>query len=294
MTRARGRLGSYVRRHHVSLLALFVALGGSAYAAATINSASVVDNSLTGADVRGRQAGNGKPFTQGTLTGDDIKDASVTGADIFDNSLTGADVLEGSLGKVPNADRLDGFDSSAFLQTGQQAADAGKLAGRVPSAYGAAVHGNAEATLACAEINTNNECARVTVTVPPGKSYRAVVWSSVTAATGSIDTTIYWCPAWKPPSLSQPLCLTKSGNIENGTTGLAGTYLASGASSSTVADLDAGKYTFSTIVNPNSTIVTNAQSYTRTTVMLLDDSAPPPPHVYCFALPLADCNTGSG
>src|SRR2546429_454099 len=105
------RLTSYIRQQHLGLIALFVALGGSAYAAATINSASVVDTSLPGADIRGRAKSKGKPFTQGTLTGADIMgsaaaagrpavNGSVTGADIFDNSLTAADILEASLGKV--------------------------------------------------------------------------------------------------------------------------------------------------------------------------------------------------
>ena len=41
--------------------------------------------------------------------------ALITGERVQDDSLTGADVLESSLATVPNADRLDGVDSSAFL-----------------------------------------------------------------------------------------------------------------------------------------------------------------------------------
>lgn len=42
---------------------------------------------------------------------------AVTGTEVADDSLTGSDVAEASLGKVPSADTLDGFDSSAFVRS---------------------------------------------------------------------------------------------------------------------------------------------------------------------------------
>jgi hypothetical protein len=42
----------YVRRHHVGLLALFVALGGTSYATLSVSGRNVQDGSLTGADLR--------------------------------------------------------------------------------------------------------------------------------------------------------------------------------------------------------------------------------------------------
>jgi hypothetical protein len=83
------KLTAYVRQHHIGLIALFVALGGSAYAAATIGSDDVVNNSLTGGDIRGRLASPGRPFTPGTLTGADIKANSIGGAKINESSLRG-------------------------------------------------------------------------------------------------------------------------------------------------------------------------------------------------------------
>lgn len=130
-------------------LALVMALSGTAYAAATITGAEVVDESLTGADVRGTYgtsttaAVNGsltgadiggqpanaalsQPAVAGSLSTYDIKDAtigavdlagnSVTSAKVADNSLTGADINESTLGKVPDADKLDGIDSTGFIQ----------------------------------------------------------------------------------------------------------------------------------------------------------------------------------
>ena len=78
----------------VALISLFVALSGVAWAANTIGSGDVIDNSLVSADLK-----NG---------------AAVQSLDVVNDSLTGADVKEATLGKVPNADKLDGLDSSAF------------------------------------------------------------------------------------------------------------------------------------------------------------------------------------
>jgi len=93
--------------HVISLIALFVALGGGAYAATiapkdSVNSNSVVDETLLGRDVK-----NGK------LSGKDLKDQSVMGVD----------VNEGSLGQVPNAknalnaQKLGGKTASQFINS---------------------------------------------------------------------------------------------------------------------------------------------------------------------------------
>src|SRR3712207_1130606 len=56
----------------VASLALFVALGGTAWAAATITGAEVVDESLTGADIKGADGAQDKAAVNGTITGADI------------------------------------------------------------------------------------------------------------------------------------------------------------------------------------------------------------------------------
>jgi hypothetical protein len=71
----------------VALLALFVALGGSATAAVLVTSA-------------------------------DIKNGTIRSIDVHNNSIRGADVRESTLAKVPNADRLDGLDSTRFFPGG--------------------------------------------------------------------------------------------------------------------------------------------------------------------------------
>ncbi|HEV2875093.1 MAG TPA: hypothetical protein VGW14_08090 [Thermoleophilaceae bacterium] len=70
----------------IACLALFVALGGVGYAAATIGSAAIVDNSIKSKDVRNE---------------------NLRGKDVRANTLKGADVDESSLGKVPSAANAD-------------------------------------------------------------------------------------------------------------------------------------------------------------------------------------------
>jgi hypothetical protein len=87
----------------MATIAVFVALGGGAYAASQINGAS-------------------------------LKDRSVAGRKIKVNGLTGTEVRESSLATVPRAkgaQTLGGKGASAFVQNGQPAG--GSLAGSYPS-----------------------------------------------------------------------------------------------------------------------------------------------------------------
>jgi hypothetical protein len=94
----------------VSFVALFVALGGSAYAL-TITGANIKTNSVTGTDLR------------------DIK-----GGDIRNYSIRGKDIGKDSLGRVPiKEERLD---ASKFGKV-KNAADADSLAGVTSRRFGA-------------------------------------------------------------------------------------------------------------------------------------------------------------
>ena len=152
-----------------------VLASGTAYAAATITGADVVDESLTGADVKGKQgtsttpavngtlgsqdvsgqqanAQNGTPFIDGSLTQWDIKNGSLKGDDVANDSLTGADIQESSLSTVPAAYEAD----HAIL------ADSATSAARAPVEGYATVSGNAD---------SGNQVAGVldkTVDCPPG------------------------------------------------------------------------------------------------------------------------------
>ncbi|MCA1694753.1 MAG: hypothetical protein LC749_08485 [Actinobacteria bacterium] len=76
------------------MTALFVALGGSAYAL-TITGASIVDGSVRGADIK-----------NGSVRGSDIKNHSLTGRDMKNDSVGGLTVNEARLGPVPAAESL--------------------------------------------------------------------------------------------------------------------------------------------------------------------------------------------
>jgi len=136
----------------MAALALFIALGGTAYAAATITGADVVDESLTGADVRGKAATTTTAAVNGALTGNDISgqpasaalgqpfvDGSLTTADIKNNNLTGTDVNEATLAKVPaatNADKLGGIAAKPVVQPVAAAAGDHDRCAETPPATG--------------------------------------------------------------------------------------------------------------------------------------------------------------
>jgi Collagen triple helix repeat (20 copies) len=77
----------HLRHNGIAFLALFVALGGSSFAAATvITGKNVKNSSLSGADVR-----------NSSLTGTDVKDKSLSPRD-FNGSVTGAQGATGAQG----------------------------------------------------------------------------------------------------------------------------------------------------------------------------------------------------
>ena len=92
-------LRSYLRRHHVALVALLlVVTGGTAYAASVIpknavGSKQVKNNSLKGKDLK-----------DGEVTGADLADGSIGGADLANGSVGGADLGAGSVGGGTVAD----------------------------------------------------------------------------------------------------------------------------------------------------------------------------------------------
>lgn len=83
-------MSTWLRAHRpshavvVAYLALFVALGGSSYAAVTVTGKSVKNSSLTGADVKGN-----------SLTGSDIK--GLRSGDVTDRALLARDFKSGQL-----------------------------------------------------------------------------------------------------------------------------------------------------------------------------------------------------
>ena len=79
LSKLRARISS---AHVIALAALFVALGGSAFAAATVGTSDIKD---------------------GAVTRDKLHDNAVNGSKVAENSLAGRDIDEKTLGQVPNA-----------------------------------------------------------------------------------------------------------------------------------------------------------------------------------------------
>ena len=107
----------------VSTLALFlVVAGGTAWAAARITGADVVDQSLNEADIAdgsltrsiGANAISSAKVYDGSLTGADIATGTITGTDIAGSTINGSRIIDGSLVSADIADStLTGADLAA-------------------------------------------------------------------------------------------------------------------------------------------------------------------------------------
>jgi hypothetical protein len=143
---------SYLRRHHLGLIALFFALTGTSYAVATgsIDSREIRNNSIRSKDVRNnvllsRDLRNNSvrsvDVREGTLTGTDVFDGGLTGADLANSSVEGLDVRDGTIrdpdigansvsndeltgNAVRSAEVLNGSLGAEDLQGGLLASDA--------------------------------------------------------------------------------------------------------------------------------------------------------------------------
>lgn len=90
------QLTRYIRRHHIALLALFVALGGTSYAAVSLPKGSV----------------GSAQIKKGAVASSKVRDKAVTRAKIRDNAINSAKVANGTLlaqdfasGQLPKGER---------------------------------------------------------------------------------------------------------------------------------------------------------------------------------------------
>jgi hypothetical protein len=94
----------------ISIIALFVALSGTGYAVSKIPKRSVGPAQLRVDAVRN------KNIKAGAVSRSKIRAKAVTATQVATDSLLGRNILESSLTKVPDADKLDGQDSSKFVR----------------------------------------------------------------------------------------------------------------------------------------------------------------------------------
>ena len=126
-----------------------VLAGGTAYAANTIGSADIIDESILSADIKNGEV-KGTDIGIGQVQGSRITDGTLKTEDIADDRVTGADVSEATLAKVPDADKLDGLDSTGLL--GWDAALPGEPRGRGSILANRIVRGNQTDEVALMEI----------------------------------------------------------------------------------------------------------------------------------------------
>jgi hypothetical protein len=112
----------FLRSNTLALLALFIALGGTTYAATALPKNSVGTKQLK------KNAVTAVKIKNGNVTNGKIGKNAVTGAKVKDNSLTGADVLESSLATVPSATNATHATASDTATTATNATTVGGLA----------------------------------------------------------------------------------------------------------------------------------------------------------------------
>ena len=209
----RRKLLHFLANNVFGLLALFVTLGGTAYAVNTVRSTDIVDGEVKSVDI-----GNGEILSA------DVKDQSLTtfdvstflGADVVDNTLTGDDVDESTLGRVPDAARVGGVDAAEL---------------RPGTAMGV------QRTDSCYVTGQYGLCGTISITVPANTYYKVDVHSSMTAF-GSTAGQGLFCAASRTSS-SGPACLN---NSPSGFTLVPGQYM--NVSNSGTAYFSPGTYTF--------------------------------------------------
>jgi hypothetical protein len=97
----------------VAYLALFVALGGGAYAAAKIGSGGIQNNAILSRHIKG-----------GEVKSSDIAPNSMGSAKVPKDSLTGSDINESTLGQVPLAALAGAAGNANHATNADQAVDA--------------------------------------------------------------------------------------------------------------------------------------------------------------------------
>lgn len=112
----------------MATIAVFVTLGGGAYAVSKIDTADIKKGAVTAKKLRASAVTTEKiadgavttpKLADGAVTAPKLGDGAVGTAKIAPDAVTGADVDESSLGPVPSALTLDGLSASAFERAGR-------------------------------------------------------------------------------------------------------------------------------------------------------------------------------
>ena len=117
------RFRSHVHSNVVGYVALFVALGGTgAYAANTIGSEDVIDDSLQSQDIKNLTIGT-NDLAINSVFGSRIRDQAILSSHVVDDALTGADIAEylpmsgGGLTAAPDGNQFASFTGDSITTT---------------------------------------------------------------------------------------------------------------------------------------------------------------------------------
>jgi hypothetical protein len=121
----------------IACLALFISLGGVSYGFATgeIDGREIKNGAVTNLDIRNGTITT-KDLRNNEVRGADIRNSTIGGRDVAFNTLGGNDIKESTLAKVPDADNVDGVDSSAFVRKEAPAFTALTLSGGAATVSG--------------------------------------------------------------------------------------------------------------------------------------------------------------
>jgi hypothetical protein len=125
----------------LALLALFIALGGSAYAAAKIDSRDIANNAVKSKDLKDGKAVAGADVVDESLTGADIDESTLGGAKRSHTARATADI---AVSAVPDPYPFDG-GSGAYVQRANEAV---VFAGTATVAFGSGCNPGSYGTVA--------------------------------------------------------------------------------------------------------------------------------------------------
>jgi hypothetical protein len=166
------RIVRYIRRHHIGLLALFIALGGVSYAATlprnsvgskqirrnavkaseiarkAVRTGEIRNNHVRKADIRTNAVGRSE-LRADAVSGDEVEDGSLAPADLAANSFLGPTIVARQSGNIPVPDNSTTTQSVACEAGATLIGGTAHLAGPVANGAG---HADARITVSRPEV----------------------------------------------------------------------------------------------------------------------------------------------
>jgi hypothetical protein len=122
----------------VATLALFITLGGPAWASRLVSGAQIKNDSITSAKIKNGSITSAK-IGKGQIENANLATNAVTGSNVAAGSLTAANVAPNTFlpanGVAANSAQLGGVPASGYLTTTGTAADSNKLGGVAASGF---------------------------------------------------------------------------------------------------------------------------------------------------------------